>query len=119
MSNIGFISQRDYFGTIIENPKVVDEVLSMFEGSRFVSGNSKGNEALLEKTCKEKGLEFVSINPDTVGFGYDLAFIERNREILKQCDICVLVFDGTNKFGLSVIKEGIKLGKKLIIMPLM
>lgn len=118
MTNVGFISQRDYFGTIIENTKTVNDVLDMFEGSRFVSGNSKGNESLLEKICKEKGLEFVSINPDTVGFGYDLAFIERNREILKQCDVCVLVFDGTNKFGLSVIKEGIKLGKKIIVMPL-
>lgn len=118
MVRVGFISQRDYFGTIIEKPEVVNEVLSMFEGARFISGNSKGNEKLLEDCCKERGLEFVSINPDTNGFGFELAFIERNREILKHCDLCVLVFDGYNKFGLNVIKEGVKLGKKIIVLPL-
>lgn len=115
---IGFISQRDYFGNIIEKPAVIEEVLSMFDNAVFISGNSKGNEHLLEKACKEQGREFISINPDTTGFGFELAFIERNREILKQCDMCILVFDGTNKFGLSVIKEGIKLGKKIIVLPL-
>ena len=118
MRRIGFISQRDYFGNVVEDQKTVNEVLDMFNDCIFISGNSKGNERLLESECKEKGYEFVSINPDTKSYGFDLAFLERNREILKQCELCVLVFDGTNKFGLSVIKEGIKLGKKLIIMPL-
>ena len=116
--NVGFISQRDYYGDIIEKPETVEEVLSMFGNHRFISGNSKGNEQLLEKTCTERGLEFVSIIPETTRFGFELAFIERNREILKRCDVLVLVFDGSNKFGLNVIKEGVKLKKKIIILPL-
>lgn len=116
--NIGFISQRDLYGTVIQNEKVVNDVLAMFEGARFISGNSKGNEHLLEQKCNERGLEFVSINPDTNGFGFELAFLERNREIIKQSDIIVLVFDGYNKFGLNVIKEGIKQKKKIICLSL-
>jgi len=116
--NIGFISQRDIYGNIIQNEETVNDVLSMFEGCRFISGNSKGNEHLLEQKCLERGLEFVSINPDTSGFGFELAFLERNREIIKQSDIVVLVFDGFNKFGLNVIKEGLRLGKKVICMNL-
>lgn len=116
---VGFISQRDYYGDLIENLSVIEEVIGMFGDGVFISGNSKGTEHLLEEECVKRGLEFISINPDTKSYGFDLAFLERNREILKQCDICVLVFDGTNKFGLNVIKEGIKLKKKLIIMPLL
>ena len=115
---VGFISQRDYYGTLIEHAKVIGEVIGMFEDCMFISGNSKGNEHLLEEECNKRGLEFVSINPDTKSYGFDLAFLERNREILKHCDICILVFDGTNKCGLNVIKEGIKLKKKIIVMPL-
>ena len=118
IKNVGFISQRDLYGNIIQNETVVDDVLSMLEGARFISGNSKGNEHLLEQRCLERGLEFVSINPDTSGFGFELAFLERNREIIRQSDIIVLVFDGYNKFGLNVIKEGLKLGKKVICLSL-
>lgn len=118
IKNVGFISQRDLYGNIIQNENIVNDVLDMFEGARFISGNSKGNEHLLEQKCLERGLEFVSINPDTAGFGFELAFLERNREIIKQSDIVVLVFDGYNKFGLNVIKEGLKLGKKVICLSL-
>ena len=118
IKNVGFISQRDLFGNIIQNENTVNEVLDMFEGARFISGNSKGNEHLLEQRCNDLGLEFVSINPDTSGFGFELAFLERNREIIKQSDLVVLVFDGYNKFGLNVIKEGLKQKKKIICLSL-
>lgn len=80
--NIDYII--DNFKYIFGSPKLI------------ISGGANGVDKLAENWAKENNIETNIIKPDWVKYGKSAGFI-RNEDIIKNCDVCLAIWDGESK----------------------
>ena len=80
------------------------------ETTAILSGGAKGVDAFAEEIAANRGLPFVQILPDYLRYGRKAPII-RNREIVRQADYVLAVWDfksrGTAHAIACCIKEGV------------
>ncbi|MCL2837413.1 MAG: DUF2493 domain-containing protein [Defluviitaleaceae bacterium] len=76
----------------------------------IISGGAKGIDAWAERFAQDRGLRFIEILPDYQKYGKK-APIFRNREIVRQADLVLAIWDfksrGTANAIVACIKEGV------------
>lgn len=82
----------------IEDDKFVNRILNCYKfmfgkPKKVISGGAKGIDTIGENWAKENNIETQIFIPDWDKYGKKAGFI-RNEDIIKNCDICLAIWDG-------------------------
>lgn len=93
----------------------IDELVSNIDSEiKIISGGAKGVDSIASDWAKQNNVEIIEIKPNwKLGRG---AGIIRNKDIVKQADIVLAIWDGVSKGTLSSINFAKSLNKKLIVI---
>ena len=91
------------------SPYITDDV------DTILTGGAKGIDTIAEQYAKEHGLDLVVIKPqyDLYGKG---APIVRNKTLAENCDMALIIWDGTSKGTKFTADYVQKLGKPLSLI---
>ena len=67
-----------------------------YQINAIISGGAAGADTLAEKFALNYGLHLTVIKPEWDKYGKSAGFI-RNHDIIKNCDICFIFWDGISK----------------------
>ena len=101
---IAIIGSRNF-----TNYKLLQEILEQYKPkiTLVVSGAAKGADSLGEKWALENNIQTLIFPADWNQYGKRAGFI-RNEDIIKNCDCCVVFWDGESKgtkHSLSLCKK--------------
>jgi len=82
--------------------------------AKVISGGAKGIDTIAEKWANENNIETQIFYPDWNKYGKKAGFI-RNEDIIKNCDICLAIWDGESNGTKNDFEWCKKYHKDLII----
>lgn len=86
----------------------------------LISGGAAGVDQLAERWAREHGVPVQSIRPDSIRYGRAAPLV-RNREIVKQAEMVVALWDGASKGTKYTIdyakKQGVRTQVYLLSIP--
>jgi len=85
------------------------------ETTMIITGGAEGIDSLAEKYADEKRLSKLVLRPQYNLFGR-AAPLKRNEEMVKICDVALIVWDGISKGTEYTIRYADKLGKNVILI---
>jgi hypothetical protein len=90
-----------------KNYPYIASVLESYEPDLIISGGGVGIEELALEYAEVNGIAKAVVPPNIQAFGVKLGFVRRNEEILEQCDVVVLFWDGIDKHYVDLMAKAI------------
>lgn len=81
----------------------------------IVSGGARGVDSIAAEWAKRNNITLIEFKADWAKFGKAAGFI-RNKDIIKNCDTVLAIWDGKSKGTQNSIKLGYSLNKNVIIL---
>lgn len=83
--------------------------------SLIVSGGAKGVDTLAEQWANENGISIKVFSAEWDKYGKRAGFI-RNNEIIKECDVCLAIWDGKSKGTQHSINLAKSMNKQVLVV---
>lgn len=94
--------------------KVLDEIVEI---THIISGGAKGADACAENYARKRGLPITIFFPNWAKYGRGSGII-RNKEIIRNCDICIAFWDGKSRGTASSLQIANELGKEIKVIKI-
>lgn len=115
----GVIGARELNHSVYDNYKYIAQILSGYKPiTELVTGGSRGVENLAETWAKDNNISNQIILPNIKVHGTSEAFIHRNLQIIRSCDILLLFWDGVNNIPTSPLTFAAQLFKIAHVIPI-
>lgn len=99
---------RDHKGKEYSNYDYVAETLETFKGAdEIISGGGRGIEQLALRFATESDIPHRVIPPNIQKFGSSVAFTKRNQELIRASDLCVIFWDGEDRFYIDLMRTAL------------
>jgi hypothetical protein len=81
----------------------------------IISGGARGVDSIAVKWAKDNNVPFIEFRADWNKFGKAAGMI-RNKDIIRECDTVLAIWDGKSKGTENSIKLGYSLNKNVVVI---